>query len=283
MSEENITKQNSKEASIRKGFWSKHTFVGAVILIIVTYIFTEAIVPLTFFQVSISTGINLNCFTILGALVALLIYYLVVRKEYQGNFIGGQILTGFRLAAFMLIYYVYLIIQILLLSDFRRLSFDTIIIAVMAGVVEETIFRAIPISYMLRNWKEENKILIVMFLSSITFGCMHFVNILSGASISITVVQVIATIGMGLLFSAIFIRGGNILPAMIAHGLTDAIAFMDATQVSEEGLMAVEASFINYVDVAVCVILGIIAIYLVRPAKRQEILTLWDNKWKYKK
>ena len=55
---------------------------------------------------------------------------------------------------------------------------------------------------------------------------------------------------------------------------------MDATQVAENGIMKASLSIENFLDLGVCIALAAIGIYLIRPAKRAEIIAVWDKKWK---
>lgn len=265
----------------KHSFFEKHTAGGAIWLMVWTLLISSGVFAVIGREVNIATGFPVEIMTVIGALVVLGIHYLWFKPEYEGSFKGGNIAIGFKLAAFMCIYYVYIVIQTLVWGEFHLPAITGVYTAIMAGVLEETAFRALPISLMMRNWKEEKKIPVIVTISSVCFGILHAMNAFGGAPLPITTVQVIGAGLMGVLFSAVYLRCGNILPVMIMHGLTDYICFMDATQIAENGIMKASLSIENFLDLGVCVALAALGIYLIRPAKRAEIIAVWDKKWKH--
>lgn len=260
-------------------FLDKHTVGGAILLMIWTLLVATGVFAVIGREINIATGFPEDIVIVIGAFVVLGIHYLWFKPEYEGSVKGGNMALGFKLAAFMCIYYVYLMIQTLVWGEFHIPGITGIYTAIIAGVVEETAFRALPISFMMRNWKEEKKIPVIITISAVCFGLIHAQNVFAGAPLPITIVQVVGAGLMGVLFSAVYLRGGNIIPVMIMHGLTDYICFMDVSQISEGGVMTASLSIVNFFDIVVCIVLAAIGIYLTRPAKRAEIIAVWDKKW----
>ena len=82
----------------------------------------------------------------------------------------------------------------------------------MAGLVEELIFRGLLFRAM---YKDDQKAAIIV--GSLTFGMGHIVNLLSGAPLLETLLQIAYATAIGYLFIVIFLKSGSILPCMIAH------------------------------------------------------------------
>ena len=258
-------------------FFDKHTILGAILLMgwglfLSSFLFGGIGDVLSKFHIPGEIAI------IIGAFVTLLIHRWWFKPEYEGSLKGGNLKLGFKLASIMCIYYAFLVIQMLVWGEFRIPSATTVLTAIIAGTVEETAFRALPISLMMRNFKGA-KIFVVVAVSAICFGLTHGFNALFGAPVPITVLQVFATCFLGTAMAAVYIRCGNILPVMIMHGLTDYICFMDAAQASEDGLMIANLQVNNFIDLVICIIMAAIGLYLIRPAKHDEIKAIWDKKW----
>lgn len=267
--------ENTKKAR-KHSFLDKHVIAGSILLMMWVMGAAQSVFGSL---AKVIPGMPEDLCIALGALVLLGIHTLWFRPDYEGSLRGGKPALGFRLAATMSVYYIYLLVQTFTVGQFRVPTLTAVWTSVMAGVVEETAFRALPVSLMMRKWRDASKIPTVLIVSSVCFGMIHAMNVFGGAPVGITIIQVIGAGCMGVLFTAVYLRCGNILPVMIMHGLTDFLCFMDASQATEDGLMIAEVGFINYLDVFFCAILVVIAVYLVRPAKRGEILALWDKKW----
>lgn len=272
-------KKSRKEKKNKHALLEKHPVVYVLLHIVWSYVFIEALCGGVGDVLSKFFGIPMSLGAVAGGIIYLACHAKRYKPEYIGNFKGGNNALGFRLATFMAIYWVYIFIQTFACGEFAAPNIETISNALMAGVCEEIIFRLIPGSCFMRQWRDEKKIPVVVAFSAITFGLIHASNIIIGASIPITIMQVVAAGLMGVLFCAVYLRSGNILIPMLMHFITDTICFMDSTQVSERGVMIAKLSFINFVDTAVCIVLAAIGIYLIRPAKRAEIIALWDKKF----
>ena len=93
------------------------------------------------------------------------------------------------------------------------------------------------------------------------------------------VIQGISTIFGGFVFAAVYLRSGSILAPIVMHALYDYMCFVTDPTL-ENGIMTSETVTIGLIlTVVVFIIAGIWSLYLIRPAMRDKIQTLWDEKW----
>lgn len=160
--------------------------------------------------------------------------------------------------------------------------FAAIMAALSAGVNEEIGSRALTIDNAYRV-QGEIKIYIYLILTSIIFGLSHITNIFFGASLSATISQIFYATGFGILFGAIYLRTGNILPGIISHFIIDfASAFNPAYDPSSTEKMMLHTEEVNVVQslIQIIIIGGILALYglfLVRKKKHDEITEVWSK------
>ncbi len=98
------------------------------------------------------------------------------------------------------------------------------------GFLEEVIFRGL-----LFNAMAENGIKSAIFVSSITFGMGHIINLFngSGAEILPYILQVIYATAAGFMFVMIFHKTGSLITCIVTHGLFNAISiFADENTLS---------------------------------------------------
>ncbi len=88
------------------------------------------------------------------------------------------------------------------------------------GFLEEMIFRG----YLFRAMYKNN-VKAAIIVSGITFGMGHIVNLLNGAKLLPTLMQIVYATAIGFLFTIIFVKSGSIIPCIISH------AFINLTSV----------------------------------------------------
>ena len=143
---------------------------------------------------------------------------------------------------------------------------------------EEMMFRGLGISNFMRTIKSEKKIYVIFWLSSLVFGFTHASNTFNGASLSNSLIQSLAAVGLGLLLGAVYLRTGNLWTTIIAHYCLDFMEFTRADLTASGGVMQ-EMLLGDKITVAVAIIAGIFAIYLMRKSKLPEIMEVWNEKW----
>ncbi len=87
------------------------------------------------------------------------------------------------------------------------------------GFLEELIFRG----FLFRAICREN-VKTAILVSSITFGVGHIVNLLNGADLLPTLLQIVYAIAAGLLFTVIVYRWGSLWPCIITHSILNALS-----------------------------------------------------------
>lgn len=87
------------------------------------------------------------------------------------------------------------------------------------GFIEEVIFRGFLFKAMCKDslkW--------AIFVSSITFGMGHIVNLLSGRDLIPTLLQICYATAIGFLFTVIFYKGKSLLPCIMTHGTFNSLS-----------------------------------------------------------
>lgn len=87
------------------------------------------------------------------------------------------------------------------------------------GFIEEVVFRGFLFKAMCKD-----NVKLAIFVSSITFGMGHIVNLLNGADFVPSLLQVCYASAIGFLFTIIFYKGKSLLPCIIAHGIFNSLS-----------------------------------------------------------
>lgn len=101
-----------------------------------------------------------------------------------------------------------------------------IITMLNVGFIEEVIFRGFLFKMM-----EKDNAKIAIAVSSVTFGIGHIVNLLNGAELIPTLMQICYAMAIGYLFVIIFYRSKSLIPCIIAHGVNNALSVFNAENV----------------------------------------------------
>lgn len=95
------------------------------------------------------------------------------------------------------------------------------------GVIEEVIFRGFLFKAMCRD-----NIKFAVFISSITFGIGHIVNLLNGKDLIPTLLQICYASAIGFLFTIIFYKGKSMVPCIITHGAVNSLSIFSVNNSS---------------------------------------------------
>ena len=117
------------------------------------------------------------------------------------------------------------------------------------GFIEEVIFRG----FLFRMMEKQN-LKSAIHVSAITFGIGHIVNLLNGADLIPTLMQICYAISIGYLFIIIFYKSKSLIPCIITHCVMNSLSVFN-----------VENSISLYVVPAFLVILPLLyALYIYR-------------------
>ena len=87
------------------------------------------------------------------------------------------------------------------------------------GFIEEVIFRG----FLFKMMAKEN-VKRAMIVSALTFGTGHIVNLLNGAELVSTIMQVCYAVCLGYLFVVVFYKSKFLIPCIVIHGVINSLA-----------------------------------------------------------
>ncbi len=92
-----------------------------------------------------------------------------------------------------------------------------------AGFLEELIFRGFLFKSLCRDNVKK-----AIVITGLTFGIGHIVNLLNGAELLSTLLQMCYAVAMGLLFTIIFYKSKSIIPCIISHSVINSLSTFGA-------------------------------------------------------
>lgn len=94
------------------------------------------------------------------------------------------------------------------------------------GFLEEIIFRGFLFQMMAKD-----NIKNAVVVTSITFGIGHIINLLNGADLIPTLIQICYAISTGFLFAIILIKTKSLLPCIITHSVVNSLSIFAVTNI----------------------------------------------------
>ena len=94
-----------------------------------------------------------------------------------------------------------------------------ILTMINVGFIEEIIFRGFLFRMM-----EQTNVKAAVLVSSLTFGIGHIVNLLNGAELLPTLLQICYAVSIGYLFVIIFQKSKSLLPCIITHSAVNVLS-----------------------------------------------------------
>lgn len=89
----------------------------------------------------------------------------------------------------------------------------------MVAFLEELIFRGL-----LFNGMRKGNLTAAVIVSSLTFGMGHIVNLLAGAAVLDTLLQLVYASAIGFCFTALFVTTGSIIPCILSHAAVNCMS-----------------------------------------------------------
>lgn len=126
------------------------------------------------------------------------------------------------------------------------------------GFLEELIFRGLLFKALCKSGVKQ-----AIIISGLTFGIGHIVNLLRGAEVISTLLQLVYAAALGVLFAIIFYKSGSIIPCVISHAVTNSLSAF-AVEISN-----MNAIIISAVLTVVSVIYAAVIVKL-NPEKKQH-------------
>jgi len=124
------------------------------------------------------------------------------------------------------------------------------------GFIEEIIFRGFLFKMMAKD-----NVKSAIIVSSITFGIGHIVNLLNGADLIPTLIQICYAFSIGYLFVIIFHKSKSLIPCIITHCLVNSLSIFN-----------VENIISSYIASSFLIIVPLVyAIYINKNIKEQNI------------
>jgi len=127
-----------------------------------------------------------------------------------------------------------------------------IITMINVGFIEEIIFRGFLFKMM-----EKDNLKNAIVVSAITFGIGHIVNLLNGAAVIPTLLQICYATAIGFLFVIIFYRSKSLIPCIVTHALVNSLSIFSG-----------ENEVLSYISSVFLIVVPVIyAIYINRIVK----------------
>ncbi len=135
-----------------------------------------------------------------------------------------------------------------------------IISMINVGFIEEIIFRGFLFRMMAKSGIKS-----AVIVGALTFGVGHIVNLLNGADVIPTLLQICYATAIGFLFVIIFHKSGSLIPCIITHSAVNSLSIFNA---QNEILSYITAAFLTVVSI-------LYAIYIIKRTKNS--LTSAEN------
>lgn len=124
------------------------------------------------------------------------------------------------------------------------------------GFIEEVIFRGFLFKAMCKD-----NVKLAIFVSSITFGLGHIVNLLNGRELIPTLLQICYATAIGFLFTIIFSKGKSLLPCIITHSIFNSLSVFAVQSTQMIGII---------ISILLCVISLGYALWILKKAEKFE-------------
>ena len=144
------------------------------------------------------------------------------------------------------------------------------------GFREEILYRGVNLNAIARKYGNTTKGLwITLLTSGVLFGAIHLSNVFHGLSFTAALTQALSAVVGGILFGAIYLRGGNIWVMALLHALNDIApvvnyAFTNAAENLTE-VQVVSNHRLGLIQIIFFAGNLLLAAFLLRKSKRQKI------------
>lgn len=270
-----------KEKKIREHkFLNKHTIAGVLLLMFGNFIVFN-ILAAVIGSMLLGRENGAGAGGVIGSVIALILWCRYFQPEYKWKPEPGDWGKSLKLLLPVIVYWILMFGMFGIIAGgvpFGALPLSSILMAIMAGASEEVCFREIGISYLARQWRDENKIIFIALISSVAFSLTHLTNVGTMDDVGALLTQVLLAVLFGIFFSAVYLRTGNIWPLIIVHSLHDLLAFSASAGITAMGVGEFPDWTTGYL-ILIEAAMAVCGLYMLRKSKRAEIIELWDRKW----
>lgn len=229
-----------------------------------------------FRQAGVSASVS-GIFQALFTFLILVLFKFWFKPDFKGCLAKDTIKTGLiMLLPVLVIHWAGSIVSIITFGMGN--IFFAFLHALAPGFGEEIAYRGLGISNYMRTIKDKKKIKVIFWVSSITFGLIHLLNMTAGGDPISVLVQAVYATGIGMAFGAVFLRTGNLWPTIIAHCSLDFLEFIRADLTASGGLM-MGLGVGDWITIAASLVAAVIGLRLVREEYYDEIMQVWNDKW----
>ena len=154
--------------------------------------------------------------------------------------------------------------------------FAKILTVLGVGFREEILYRGVVANAIARKYGNTAKGLwITVFISGVMFASIHLTNVFHGVSFAGTLMQTASAIIGGILFGAIYLRGGSIWGIALLHSLNDLFPVINSTFTNTAQNQSAAQVISNYRPglIQIIFLAGnlLLVAFLLRKSKRQKI------------
>ena len=140
------------------------------------------------------------------------------------------------------------------------------------GIREESLFRGIVANALGISFGGEARgVWRAVILSGLLFGLMHLINLLYGVALRAVLIQTVMAVMIGIYFTAVYYRGGNLWALILLHSLTDTAGLFRSsfTQMSStvEDISNLNPASLILIPVFLC-----LTAFLLRRKKMEEVI-----------
>lgn len=216
--------------------------------------------------------------TAVGAVVCVIIFWLWFRPAFDGMLKRKDLLKGLLLLLpFLVFHWAGSVVSLIQLGTAS--VFIAFLRALAPGFMEEIAFRGLGVANYMRTKNNEKGAMKIFWISSLVFGLIHMTNALAGAPLLTTLIQSVYAAGVGMAFAAVYLRTGNLWPTIIGHASVDFVEFIRADLGASGGVMQ-GMGLGDWITIAAGIFAAVWGLYLMRKSCRQQIIDLWNDKWK---
>lgn len=219
------------------------------------------------------------------ATIIVTIIFLLIYIRYMRNKLKNLISTKNLKFALILIIPSFITVFFNLVSNVIdgnfAFNFVVIIVGIAIPFMEEVVFRGFIVSNLMRIRKSKKiNIYLIVTLSALPFGLLHLVNIMAGANLSYTILQALCTLCLGVLYAGVYLRTGNLIVPIIAHGIMDISGLTNSNLIGTKTAAIVSQTPSSIESIGMIIISIIVlafGLYYVRKDKWEDIDKTWDD------